>query len=142
MENVKRKAEDGRPKKIIKAEKMMTFRLSQSEHEEFTRRLIESGISSKTDFIKTAVLEKNLKVIKIDKDMHDFHMRLTTFYSQFRAIGVNYNQTVKQLNTHFSEKRALTALKTLENLTIDLIRLNLKVVELADNFEKEWLQKL
>jgi hypothetical protein len=25
----------------------------------------------------------------------DYYMRLTTFYAQFRAIGVNYNQIVK-----------------------------------------------
>jgi hypothetical protein len=142
MENGKRKAQDGRPKKIIKAEKMMTFRLSVSEHEDFKRRLNKSGINSKTDFIKAAIFEKQVKVVQIDKDMHDFHMRLTTLYSQFRAIGINYNQVVKQLNMHFSEKKALAALKNLENLTIDLIKVNTKITQLADSFEKKWLQKL
>ena len=141
MEKQKRKAEDGRPKKIIKAEKMMTFRLSVSEHEEFTKRLDESHMTSKTDYIKAAIFDKKIKVVVIDKDMHDFHMRLTTLHSQFRGIGVNYNQIVKQLNTHFSEKRALSALKNLENLTIDLIKVNTKITELADSFEKKWLQK-
>ena len=34
-------------------------------------------------------------------------MRLTTFHSQFRAIGTNYNQCVRALKSNFSEKKAL-----------------------------------
>lgn len=141
MENGKREMQDGKPNKVIRTNKKESFRLTDSEYEEFNRRLNESHITSKTEFIKAAIFDKKIKVVLIDKDMHDFHMRLTTLHSQFRAIGINYNQIVKQLNTHFSEKRALSALKNLENLTIDLIKVNTKITELADSFEKKWLQK-
>lgn len=141
MENGKREMQDGKPNKVIKAKKKESFRLTDLEYEEFIKRLNESHVTSKTEFIKAAIFDKKIKVVLIDKDMHDFHMRLTTLHSQFRGIGVNYNQIVKQLNTHFSEKRALSALKNLENLTIDLIKVNTKITELADSFEKKWLQK-
>jgi len=34
-------------------------------------------------------------------------MRLTTFHSQYRVIGVNYNQVVKHLKTAFRRKYSL-----------------------------------
>ncbi|GHT08682.1 hypothetical protein FACS189432_04550 [Bacteroidia bacterium] len=48
-------------------------------------------------------------------------MRLTTFHSQFRAIGVNYNQVVKHLKATFTEKMALAMLYKLEKATIELV---------------------
>lgn len=45
------------------------------------------------------------KTVKIDKGTVDFYMRLTSFHSQFRSIGVNYNQIVKLLYSRFSEKK-------------------------------------
>ena len=44
-------------------------------------------------------------------------MRLTTFHSQFRAIGTNYNQCVRALKSNFSEKKALAFLYKLERHT-------------------------
>ena len=41
----------------------------------------------------------------------DYYMWLTSFYSQFQAVGVNYNQTVKAIKTIFSKKRALVLLR-------------------------------
>jgi hypothetical protein len=39
-------------------------------------------------------------------------MRLTSFHSQFRSIGVNYNQIVKLLYKNFSEKKAAAPVQT------------------------------
>ena len=47
-----------------------------------------------------------MKSVKIDKGTVDFYMRLTSFHSQFRSIGVNYNQIVKLLYKNFSEKKS------------------------------------
>jgi hypothetical protein len=35
----------------------------------------------------------------------EYHARLTNFYAQFRAIGMNYNQAEKALKTAFTEKK-------------------------------------
>jgi len=141
MDSRKRRAQDGRPKKNIKAEKTMSFRLTNNEYEKFKSRLAESGIQSQTEFIKVAILENPVKVVKIDKAMLDYYTRLTTFYAQFRAIGVNYNQIVKALNTHFTEQKALGAIYNLEKMTIKLVELNQKIVALSNEFYEKWLQK-
>jgi hypothetical protein len=58
-------------------------------------------------FITACIFQKTIKTVKIDMDAVEFHTRLTSFYSQFRAVGVNYNQIVKILYRNFSEKKHL-----------------------------------
>ena len=77
---------------------------------------------------------------KIDKGAVDYYTRLTSFYAQYRAIGVNYNQVVKALNSNFSEQKALAYLYKLEKATIELVKLNHDIIELTRDFELKWLQ--
>lgn len=61
-----------------------------------------------------------MKVVKIDKAATDYYIKLTNLQSEYRRIGVNYNQAVKALHTGLSEKKALAMLYKLEQLTIEL----------------------
>lgn len=49
-------------------------------------------------------------MVKVDKAAYDFYTRLTNFYSQFRAIGANYNQCVKAIHSIYGEKKTLAFL--------------------------------
>jgi hypothetical protein len=49
-------------------------------------------------------------------------MRLTSFHSQFRSIGVNYNQIVKLLYKNFSRK-SRSFLYKLEKQTAEMAML-------------------
>ena len=60
---------------------------------------------------------------------------------QFRCIGTNYNQVVKELRIHFSEKKAMALLYKLEQHTIDLVKLSREIVELSRKMQAEWAQK-
>jgi len=71
----------------------------------------------------------------------DYYMRLTTFYGQFRAIGVNYNQITKAIKATFTEKKALAFLYRLEKATLELVAINKRIIELTNEFERRWLQK-
>jgi len=62
-------------------------------------------------------------------------MRLTTFHSQFRAIGVNYNQAVKSIKFAFEEKKALYYLAKLEKATMELVVLNRQIIDITEKFE-------
>lgn len=81
-----------------------------------------------------------MKVVKIDKAATDYYIKLTNLQSEYRRIGVNYNQAVKALYTGLSEKKALAMLYKLEQLTIELISLNREIIRLTQEFE-QWLQK-
>ncbi len=137
-------------KKIIKKGRKPTekprvfryvFRLNAEENAKFLRQFDESEMSVKADFIRAIIFEREVKVVKIDKAKNDIYMRLTSFHSQFRSIGTNYNQVVKRLHTLFSEKKALFLLSKLEKQTIELIAVSKKITRLIQEFDEKWLQK-
>ena len=121
------------------------FRYSVSfnaeEHAEFLSRFEQSGMKVKAHFIAACIFEKSLKVVKYDMAAMEYHTRLTNFYSQFRAIGVNYNQVVKAIKSTFTEKKALAFLYKLEYATRELVAINQKIIDLTDEFEKKFLIK-
>lgn len=65
-------------------------------------------------------------------------MRLTNLYAQIRAIGVNYNQTVKAVHTNFNDRRAVALLARLEKDTQELKRLFEQVIRLTEEFNRKW----
>ena len=70
----------------------------------------------------------------------EYCTRLSDFHAQFRAVGTNYNQVVKELRMHFSEKKAMALLFRLEQDTIELVKLSRQIVGLSEEL-KEWAAK-
>ena len=99
----------------------------------------ETGWTDKAKFIKICLFKRKIKYVKIDKAAMDYYMRLTNFYGQFWAIGVNYNQVVKHLKGTFTEKKALAFLYKLEKATIELVGINQKIIDLTEEFEEKYL---
>jgi len=130
----------GRKPKNDKANFRYTVNFTEKENAKFMAlyRQSESKVISK--FIAAMIFGREMKIVKIDKATMDYYMRLTTFYSQFQAVGVNYNQTVKAIKTNFSEKRALILLRQLEKATFELVAINKKVIELTAEFEHKYLR--
>src|SRR3546814_4988066 len=96
----------------------------------------------KAKCIISLLFNKEMKSVKIDKGTVDFYMRLTSFHSQFRSVGVNYNQIVKQLYKHFSEKKAAAFLFKLEKQTAEMAVLCQKIIQLTEEFEAKHLKKI
>ncbi len=116
------------------------FRLNDEENAKLLSLFEASGMSNKAQFIVSILFEKEIKTVKIDKGTSDFYMRLTWFYSQFRAIGVNYNQLVKLLYSRFTEKKAAAFLFKLEKQTIEMAGLCKKIIDLIEEFEQNFLK--
>ena len=55
-------------------------------------------------------------------------------------VGNNYNQTLKELKSHFSERRAAALVYKLEKYMMQLVQVMSKVTELTDEY-REKLQK-
>ncbi|MET3032971.1 conjugal transfer protein MobA [Flavobacterium johnsoniae] len=117
------------------------FRLTDRENAKLLSLFEASGIDNKAKFIVARLFEKELRTIRIDKGTIDFYMRLTTFYGQFRSIGVNYNQLVKLLYRHFSEKKAAAYLYKLEKQTAEMASLCQKIIQLTQDFEEKFQKK-
>ena len=119
----------------------MTFRMNSADYRKFTKQFRQSGQENISRFIVSILLNREMKVVKIDKAAMDYYMRLTAFYNQYQAVGNNYNQLVKAVKTNFGEKRGLSMLYKLEKTTIELIAITQELFALTDEFEKQYLKK-
>lgn len=137
---VKTPNKGGRPQSNDPAKHIFQFRLTDSEKLKFEKMLGESGVADRSNYIKSVIFGKRLKVVKVDKATMDYYIRLTNFYHQFQAIGNNYNQTVKALKSNFGEKRGLQMLYKLEKATIELVVLSKKIIALTKEYEAKYLQ--
>ena len=52
-------------------------------------------------------------------------------------MGTNYNQVVKELRLHFSEKKAMALLYKLEQHTVELVKLSRQIVELSRELKEQ-----
>ncbi|MFS2464383.1 conjugal transfer protein MobA, partial [Parabacteroides distasonis] len=99
------------------------------------------GVYARSVFLKAHFFGQPFKVLKVDKMLVDYYTKLSDFHAQFRAVGTNYNQVVKELRLHFSEKKAMALLYKLEQHTIELVKLSRQIVELSREMEAKWSQK-
>ena len=131
----------GRPAKNDPAVYRFSVNFSAVEHARFLDLYEQSGLLSKAAFIKARVFNEAFRVVKTDRGTLEYVAKLTAFHAQFRAIGTNYNQVVKELRIHFSEKKAMALLYKLEKLTIDLVKLSREIVELSREMYAKWEQQ-
>ena len=80
-------------------------------------------------------------MVRIDKGAMDYYVKLTNLQSQYRAVGVNYNQVVKAINSGLPEKKALAALYKLERYTMELVRTKKEILHLSKEFEQKYLRR-
>jgi len=135
VKKVPRKTKVGRTQKSDPAIFRYSISFNAVEHAAFLGRFDESGMTVKAHFITACIFDKAIRIVKQDKAAMDYYMQLTTFHSQFRAIGVNYNQAVKSIKFAFEEKKALYYLAKLEKATLELVVLNRQIMDLTDKLE-------
>lgn len=133
-----RRGKGGRPPKIDTAKYRYSVNLSAEEHARFLTMYEQSGLLSKAAFIKARVFGDVFRVIKTDRGTMEYVAKLTQFHAQFRAVGTNYNQIVKLLHTHFSERKALAMLYKLENATKELVAVGQRIIALCEEFRERW----
>ena len=137
----KRRNKGGRNPKLDPAVFRYTVRFSEEEHNRFLSMFEKSGVYAKSVFLKAHFFGQPFKVLKVDKTLVDYYTKLSDFHAQFRAIGTNYNQVVKELRLHFSEKKAMALLYKLEQQTVELVKLSRQNVELSKEMQEKWSQK-
>ena len=137
----KRVKQVGRKPKADPCRHRLAINLNDTDFAAFLTLYEQSGLKDRAQFITSCIFNRQLKVIKIDKAAMDYYMRLTTFHSQFRAIGVNYNQVVKAIKATFTEKKALAFLYKLEQATKELVEIHRQIQDLTAEFEIKYLKK-
>lgn len=131
----------GRNPKIDKAIHRYVFRLTDTENASFLSQFEQSGLDNKAKFIVSVLFERRINSVIVDQGAVDYCTKLSHFFGQFRAIGVNYNQVVKILHTNFGDKKTIFYLGKLEKHTIELANICREILILSKKFEAEYLIK-
>ena len=131
----------GRHPKENRKSHCVMVRFDDGEWLRFLAMYEKSGVYAKAVFLKTHFFGQPFRVLVTDKALLDYCTKLSAFHAQYRAIGNNYNQTVKELRCHFSEKKSMALLYRLEQCTKELAALMRQVMELSKEFEGRWSQK-
>lgn len=116
-------------------------RFDDEEHARFLTMYERSGEYAKAVFIKARVFGEEFKVIQVDNSYPEYYAKLSDLHAQYRRIGVNYNQVVKELKSRFSEKKAMALLYKLEGITRELVTVSRETLVLTQKFEEQWSQK-
>lgn len=133
-----RRGKGGRPTKIDTVSHPVMVRFTDVEYARFMTLFEQSGVTAKAIFIKARIFNDTFRVIKTDRGTLEYVAKLTQFHAQFRAVGTNYNQVVKELHTHFSEKKVLALLYKLEKITAELAAIGQQIIALSEDFKQRW----
>ena len=126
----------GRNPKLDPAINRYSVNFSSEEDIRFLKMFDRSGMTSKSAFIKARIFGEPFHVLTFDKSQHEYYTKLSDFHAQFRRVGNNYNQTLKELKSHFSERRTMALVCKLEKYMMQLIQIMHKVTELTDEYQK------
>ena len=137
----RRRRKGGRPAKSAAVIECVMVRFNAREYARFLTLFEQSGVKAKAVFIKARVFNQPFRVVKTDRAALEYVAKLTTFYAQFRRVGTNYNQVVKELHSNFSHKKALALLYKLEKLTTELAVTGQQIIALSKEFEEKYLQE-
>ena len=138
---MEKKSKYGRNPKLNPKTHCVMVRFDDVEWNRFLTMYEESNVYAKAVFLKAHFFGQKFRVLKVDKTLVDYYTKLSDFHAQFRAVGTNYNQVVKELRLHFSEKKAMALLYKLEQQTVELVKLSRQIVELSRELEAKWSRK-
>lgn len=131
----------GRPAKLNPASYRYVVRFDAAENGVFLSLFEKSGAVNKAAFIKSVLLGKPFKVFVIDENTREFIDRLSSLNARYRTFAIDYDLVVKSLRENFNEKKAMKALYKLEQITIEMVKVNREIVALAKEFDARWSQK-
>ena len=131
----------GRNPKLDPATNRITVNFTSKEYNQFLTMFERSGMSNKATFLKAQFFGETFHVVTFDKSQHEYYAKLSDFHAQFRMVGNNYNQTLKVLKSHFSERMAMALVCKLEKCMMQLVQIMIKVIELTNEYEKSQIGK-
>ena len=133
-----RKRLTGRKSKLLTRTHCVMVRFDDEEYARFMARYKESGVYAKAVFCKSMAFGETFRVILADKEKEDAYKKLNGLHAQFRELATNYNLTVKELHSYFSERKTMDLLNRMESLTKEMSAIARQVVALARENSAKW----
>jgi hypothetical protein len=105
-----------------------TIRFTEKESIELDYLLHKYGFQKKSSFIKKCIFKKEFHVVTYDESLYDVIDKLNEILYQYRKIGENYNQVVKQINKVFNEEKGKQLLSRLAQNTIEMVQVTERII--------------
>ena len=116
--NTERKRGGRIPKLNPKSHHVM-LRFDDDEWMKFLVMYEQTDVKAKAVFAKARIFGEPFKVLREDKTLVEYYTKLSSFHSQYRMIGNNYNQVVKELRI-LQEKRFMSIISNHDYLLLIL----------------------
>lgn len=97
----------GRHPKESRKSHCVMVRFDNEEWQKFLAMYEKSGVYARAVFLKAHFFGQPFRVLVTDRTLLDYCTKLSAFHAQYRMVGNNYNQVVRELRCHFSEKKAM-----------------------------------
>lgn len=131
----------GRHPKESRKSHCVMVRFDNEEWLKFLSMHEKSGVYARAVFLKAHFFRQPFRVLVTDSTLLHYCTKLSAFHAQYRMVGNNYNQVVRELRCHFSEKKAMALLYRLEKCTGELAALTQQVMELSREFRQKLSEK-
>lgn len=138
-ENYKKRLTGRKPKLLTRTHCVMV-RFDDEEYARFMARYKESGVYAKAVFCKSMVFGESFRVIQADKEKEDACKKLYALHAQFREMATDYNQAVKEMHLHFSERKTMALLYKLEAITKKMSAIAWQVITLTKEKDRNWMK--
>lgn len=136
---------NGRPEKpeAEKETKRLNLRFTALEKQHLTSLMLEIDCTNATKFIKDKLFKSSSNQSFLsDKNIRDIYLSLTKYINEYHAIGVNFNQLVKKINSIKETNSLKTDVSDELNSTIKLFNeLNnshSQILNITNKFYEEW----
>ena len=129
-ENYKKRLTGRKPKLLTRTHCVMV-RFDDEEYARFMARYKESGVYAKAVFCKSMVFGESFRVIQANKEKEDDCKKLYALHARFREMATCYNLAVKELHSHFSERKTMALLNRMEGMTKEMSAIARKVIALV-----------
>lgn len=121
--------------------KQLQIRLTATEYKKITSGFSRSTKRKLSEYIRSILLDKPITVYTRNQSFDDFVSEMILLRFELRAIGNNFNQSVKKLYTASSDTEIKTWALLNENSKQEFFKkvdeINFKISQIADKWSQE-----
>lgn len=121
--------------------KQLQIRLTATEYKKITSGFSRSTKRKLSEYIRSILLDKPITVYTRNQSFDDFVSEMILLRYELRAIGNNFNQSVKKLHTASSDTEIKTWALLNENSKQEFFKkvdeINFKISQIADKWSQE-----
>ncbi len=122
-------------------DKWIHLRLTEAEYKKIKAGFTKSTKRKLSEYVRSVLLEKPITVYTRNQSFDDFVAEIILLRNELKAIGNNFNQSVKKLHTLNHDKEIKTWALLNENSKLLFFKkvdeINSKITQIADKWSQE-----